>query len=734
MLKFNVEHKKILRTSGWANSIDQMAEIVNTDTLLRMLKQNTCALKQNIALNGLFGLSFLLLKTKASPELNKFAIEFLNEIICNRKEFTGDIMRIVVKMLYCESNKTPIVQCISTLLNNRHLDINAAKSALQSLIEDLTELDMDTAIAIESAIFAAISKSIELRDYMIEIMKAAMYQKNVQVRKMAVFSFCVMLRKFTKPPRLSATHHSLNESRFAHNISFFSLTQSQIPINNINSNVRQVEIMMLEILGMLRKCFSDTCEMRTMLYDSLLNTIAANTFVVSSVLEFIEGHFREYFDCEGDDVINFDRALKIANNQVIAIDDLGCLLKFIINCVMIASSKNSRENCDLTLYHDILNKLVEKVSLSTLNSLKLNEGMQKKHTIIIPQLLNCIEELMVFCLNETQKDIGNVQKISILFEKHEKIKEKTKKLIESENKGKKKSDTRVTIEKIEINYSSCIWDLKECSGFLKLLSNDNSDELRANKEFCMYVWQSTNKNIEKVHKASEHSPLRHSRSVFDSFLQCSVELYDELTVEKFSQSYGKFNFDCIQIIAEGFCNAAHVIQTAFYNKREKLSSFLRALTKKSSDDDLMLAEVIMRIQKVIEWSFEKEKTNGEFISTSNGNALLCSLFIAMQIFANNFQDHTNSQATYNWVLNFCKTTNNVKHKNLASIIMKLLLQSLSQHESSSVIDCIAHKISAKCYKYRGEMSEPETASQNNLVIISKHSVDEALMEFIDFIR
>jgi Fanconi anemia group I protein len=239
MFKFNEEHKEILRTSGWASSIDQASEIVNKDSLLRILTQNSCSLKQNIALNGLFGLAFLLLKTKASPELNKFAIEFLNEIIRTRQEFTSDIMKIVVKMLFCEKNKIPIVQCISTLLNNRHLDINSAKSALIQLIEDLTELDIETAVAIESAIFSAISKSIDLRDQMIEIMKNAMYQKDLEVRKMAIFSFCLMLRKFTKPPRLSAIHHNPNESRFAHNISFFSLTQSQIPINNINSNVRQ---------------------------------------------------------------------------------------------------------------------------------------------------------------------------------------------------------------------------------------------------------------------------------------------------------------------------------------------------------------------------------------------------------------------------------------------------------------------------------------------------------------
>lgn len=727
MFKFNEEHKEILRTSGWASSIHQTSEIVNTDTLLRMLKQNTCALKQNTALNGFFGLSFLLLKTKASPELNKFAIEFLNQIIRNRPEFSLDIMKIIFKMLFCEKNKIPIVQCISTILQNRHLDINATKPALNSLIEDLTELDIDTATAIESAIFAAISKSIDLRDHMIEVMKAAMYQKNVQVRQMAIFSFCLMLRKFTKPPaRLSAVHH--NESRFAHNISFFSLTQSQIPINSINSNVRQVEIMMLEILGMLRKALSDARELRVTLYESLLSSIIANPFIVSNVLEFIEGHFRDYFDCEGDDVINFDRAIRTSNNEVVATDDLGCLLKFIINCVIIASLRNNRENlnCDLDLYQNIINKLIEKISNSTLSSLKL-DTLQKKHTIIIPQLLNCIENLMVYCLDESHRDI---EKITILFEKHEKIKEITKKKSLESGRGKKRSDTRVTIEKLEINYSACIWDLKECASFLELCTIDES--LKSNKEFFKFVLQSVSEKIHIVQAAGEHNKMRHSRNVFDSFLTCASILFAQLEVESFSESFRNFSFDCIQFIAEGFRNASEVMQTGFYNKREKLSYFLRALTGKSTDDDSMLREVLARIEKVIEWSFEQEKNKVEFVSTSSGNAMLCSLFTAMQIFSNNFQCASNAQDTFNWILNFAKTSS-VKQKNLGSIIIKLLLQSLIQHENSSIIDCIAHKISTS-YKYRSEMNEPENASQNNYTIISKYTLDEALVEFIEFIK
>lgn len=748
-----------------------------------MLQQNTCGLKQNIALNGLFGLSFLLLKTKASSTLNKFAIDFLNEIIKKRQEFTSDILKIVIKMLYCEKNKTPIIQCLSTILQNRYLDINATQDAMQKLIEDLTELDIDTALAIESVIFTVITKSIALRDIMIEVMKSAMYQRNVEVRKMAIFSFCVMLRKFTRNPRTSTplphmTQHHMNEtsSRYSHNISFFSLTQTQISIKNVNSNVRQVEIMMLEILGVLRRCFSETRELKVMLYESLLSSIMANTFIVSNVLEFIEGHFRDYFDVDSDDsntdvLINFEKTFKItANNNVVTVngesveanvvvmDDLGCLLKFIINCVIIAEKHRENINCDLNLYKRVIEKLIERVLNSKLSHLEIeNEVVEKKHGVIIPQFLNCIEALMIYCLHENQvkNDENSIEKIAQLFEKHKKVRERIKKMQDSGNSnaaggGKKKADKRMTTSKLEIN-STCVWDLKECSNFLKLIvaprDNINVDAIMTDQEFHKFTWETTCIKIHQIQMAREHSKLKHSRVVFDAYLSCSELLYQQLQVESFEKIFNNFGIDYILPITEGFKNAGQVLSNAFYNKNEKFNSFLHSMTAKSAtvgrrrnnnddnENDAMLKEIVGSIQKVIEWIFEKEKKNAEyqFVSTTNGISILCNLFIAIEIFSNNFQNANYIREFFAWTLNIFKTTNFVKQKTLATCIIKLFLRSLTQHEDSSIVDCFAHKI-ATTYKYRSELNEPENSSQNNYMLITKHTVDEAFCEFIDFVK
>lgn len=288
VFKNNEKHRSILRHSAWARSVDQF-EPVDIDKLLKVLQENTCKLGQNVALNGFIGLAFMLLKTKDAPALNSFAVQFLNELVKQRQELTSDIMKIVVKMLFSESNKGPIIECFSLMIQNRALPIERCEEALTELIENLTELENQTALAIESVIYSAITKSMKLRELMAQTMRSAMYQNKPGMRKLAVYSFCVMLKKVTMPTA-SNLHSTFAPSQ---NISMMSLmSQSQLPSTE-RTSMRRVSVLVLEILGILRKCFSHSVEIRVTLYESLLNAVVANPFIIPNVLELVETYFRE---------------------------------------------------------------------------------------------------------------------------------------------------------------------------------------------------------------------------------------------------------------------------------------------------------------------------------------------------------------------------------------------------------------------------------------------------------
>lgn len=288
VFKNNERHHLIRHQSAWARSVDQF-EPIDIGKLLQVLQENTCKLGQNVALNGFIALAFMLLKTEA-PALNNFAVHFLNELVKCRQEFASDIMKIVVKMLFSEPNKAPIIECFSNLVQNRSLPIERCEEALKELIENLTELELDTALAIESVIYNAITKSTKLRDLMSEKMRAAMYQNDPNIRKLAVYSFCIMLKKVTKPVVQGTSQGAYMPSQ---NLSLMSLlSQSQLPSTE-KVSMRRVSVLVLEILGILRKCFSHNADIRVMLYDSLLKAVAANPFIIPNVLELVELYFRE---------------------------------------------------------------------------------------------------------------------------------------------------------------------------------------------------------------------------------------------------------------------------------------------------------------------------------------------------------------------------------------------------------------------------------------------------------
>lgn len=288
VFKNNEKHRSIRRHSAWARSVERF-EPIDIQKLLKVLQENTCKLGQNVALNGFIGLSFMLLKTTNAPELNNFGMQFLNELARQRQEFSGDIMKIVVKMLFSEKNKAPIIECFSMMVQRRTLRLERCEDALVDLIENLTELELDTALAIESVIHNLIIRSSRLRDLMSKTMRSAMYQNKPEMRKLAVYSFCAMLKK-VKKPRQGTSNEVFEASQ---NISMLSLlSQNQLPgIGDVN--MRRVSVLVLEILGILRKCFSHSVDIRETLYESLLSAAEANEFIIPNVLELVEPYFRE---------------------------------------------------------------------------------------------------------------------------------------------------------------------------------------------------------------------------------------------------------------------------------------------------------------------------------------------------------------------------------------------------------------------------------------------------------
>ncbi|CRK90828.1 CLUMA_CG004518, isoform A [Clunio marinus] len=736
IFKNNERHRTIHRNSAWARSVDQF-EPVDIEKLLKVLQENTCKLGQNIALNGFIGLTFMLLKTKDAPTLNNFAIQFLNELVKQRSEFTSDIMKIVVKMLFNEQNKAPIIECFSILIQNRSLVIDRCEEALVELIENLTELELDTALAIESVIYSSITRSPKLRDLMSTTMRTAMYQNKPEMRKLAVYSFCVMLKKVMK-----AAHGSSLES-FApsQNISMMSLlSQTQLPPTE-KANMRRVSVLVLEILGILRKCFSHSVELRVTLYESLLSAVTVNPFIIPNVLELVETHFRDYFDSEDPSVvINFSKAFKqLEHGGTVVMDHLGKFLNFFIGCVTISIEKfENDENAQyiqIMNYKKIIEKLVDKVEFVTMEELGVFSTLDIAASSTISQFLNCLEALMVYCLFDLTSK--NVTRLCKLFEKHRKTIVEALKLQENCKKSIKrgKNQTLDVLPKVDIIFD-CLWDLKTCRNFLKIffdnIPNDKVNEIKSNAEFCRFVVKSTTQRILQITTAPVYLKFKHSKITFDILKTISTILYKQIKVETFKVLFVDYDAETAVAISEAFKNSIIAMDSA-YDSNVKWNNFLQKITETENSIDWMITEVLKTVTNIIEWAFDP---SNELENDDNIEKILFNVFCIFEVLIKNYQfmPNAHSRETYNWLLKFC--VNNEINKKSLQIVNRVLFHFMTQQDASTNV---MENVVGKLLRIYGTIDndgvkEVNESSQNDLKSLTEATADQSLIYFVGIIK
>lgn len=209
----------------------------------------------------------------------------------------------------------------------------------------------------------------QIREYFIEMLRRAMYQSNLSTRQMAVYGFCLILKQLRNNStwRASARAGSTQLS-----ISGFSVMSQQM-LSGSNPNAA-FDVCVLEIIGILRKCFNQTNEIKEVLYDGLSNAVQQNPKLISHVLQFLDWHVRSYFNEVADTIsINFDKAIVEINQgdttTIQTNDHIGKLLQFNTQCfILLDQHQIEFEIQDLK---DFFENLLEKIHTINLDEIGL---------------------------------------------------------------------------------------------------------------------------------------------------------------------------------------------------------------------------------------------------------------------------------------------------------------------------------------------------------------------------
>lgn len=210
-----------------------------------------------------------------------------------------------------------------------------------------------------------------VRDYFIETLRKAMYQSDLSTRQAAVHGFCVILKELRNNNSCRGGTGGFGGSQFS--ISGYSLMSQQL-VGTADNPHRHFDMCVLEIVGILRKCFNQTYEIKKMLYDGLTNAVEFNPKLTPHILLFLESHFRDYICITDTQVrIKFEKCITekcIDGIPTVQIwDHFGTLLQLIGRCI-IKCDENSLdfETEDLK---ELFDSLIERIDTMTLEQLGL---------------------------------------------------------------------------------------------------------------------------------------------------------------------------------------------------------------------------------------------------------------------------------------------------------------------------------------------------------------------------
>lgn len=217
----------------------------------------------------------------------------------------------------------------------------------------------------------------QIRDYFIDMLRRAMYQSNMSTRQMAVYGFCLVLKQLRTSSAWKASGRGGSTQL---SISGYSVMSQQLMGSGNNPNMA-FDMCVLEIIGILRKCFNQTYEIKEILYDGLTNAIQQNSKLITHILTFLDLHFRSYFIDIGDAIeINFEKAVYEVNQgectNIQVTDHVGKLLQFMVQCLILLEHHGLEFDVnDLKDFFELLLKKIDKITLDQLGLVnQLNES------------------------------------------------------------------------------------------------------------------------------------------------------------------------------------------------------------------------------------------------------------------------------------------------------------------------------------------------------------------------
>ena len=558
------------------------------------------------------------------------------------------------------------------------IDHKKSFSKFKEIIEYLPLQAPNEASLLLEAIEPLFKTSTELQDYAILILRKSIFSMDLQSRQVALNGFLSIL-KSNKSSRVGTSTSS-----------------------NDNS-------LDFEILGTIRRCFSQQSELKKLMYNGLRNVIDKKPQLIETISGYIISHFFQYYKLGSGIPIVLEKCIN--SNTAELIEPLPDLI-FLLHKLEFQSSEIDKETKNIIELKKILDSLSERICASTLEDFDLDdsteysstteEGKENQH--LGGLLCGTYQVLMEHTMANEEKDLNErINLITNLYNNYSTL--NTTILKKSKIKGKSKFDSKNYTPLLSLQFTSSMLDVFQ------------DTEIDISLKFKLYIMELC--EIQLIDLRKNINEFKESSELITTFSEVSKSLIGQMVDEfenaeedkKKKKTYSQYlakNFnDCFQIVNSlGIDYLLQWIELMFDNQNE--------------NPNIILNDMLQ--------SFEAMILNPIGIDLfSDETKILVDILYSISIL---ITDKSMLTTHIKWISDICQKIK-INHLPLVKSIFKFFGSLVFSCDSISKLQRIIHDIKSVC----GEIGESSQITQfeNEIVTVESHeSISDSILTSISF--
>lgn len=516
------------------------------------------------------------------------------------------------------------------------------------MIDFFLQIPGDHAMRMMQFVIPLIKAHSQIRDYFIDVLRRAMYHSNKSTRQMGVYGFCLVLKVLRNQGMMRGIASRMGGTQIS--ISGFSV-MSQQALGSGNT-ASPFDTQALEIIGILRKCFSQQYEIKEILYDGLSNAIQHNHRLIPHVLQFLDWHFRSYFNEVGEDLeINFDKSVCECDNDMKTVqvnDHIGKLLHFMVSCMVLLECHGlDYDSVDLKEFFE---RLIEKIEFVSLEQIGMTGPVLTPMLCQIGnQFLNCIEGLMYYVLRMQDLDENTVKIIQRLFTHHQKcLAEMNEAALVTKRSLRKRGDktddhdssSQLKLQNIRFKAEN-VWELPSIHCFLEAICRrtTGANQLRTTPNFCIYTLNVARDVVQTMCSAPDYKQIKYSKSNFKYLAEVAAFVL-KYFVQDLPEAMGEAEIDVSVAATECFYECIKSATMLYQRKFDK--EFLKYLQTPLDDPKLngIHINLISVIHKLLDSIVELSENN---VFEDEHLVIMVKLFQCLELLYDNIDFTQNAE-------------------------------------------------------------------------------------------